>query len=387
MRFQVFTYRQRKFIVKPGSSMPKRYHAIENLFLLSMLFIFALLGLYNYQVYGQTTERHTSDLWGTKGELWSPTSRLPDYSFAGYHAGEKAIPNTAVVANVRDFGAVPNDSGDDSQAFNKAIASISNGAILVPAGKYVINRPVVINKPNIVLLGENRDETILLAGHVPGNCARSNQGSPNCAPYGGIAMLEIRGKVNGSKLSDVSADAKRGDHTLQLLSAASLKAGQIVRLRMKNPRDNSLGCYLYADAGCLNAERQQWYGGNIVDWKVKIESISGDSVTLERPLRTDIRTAWAPEIWSYSPTVQESGIENLTIQFPGAQYAGHNKEEGFYGIFILHAFNSWVRDVTIVDADRGVEISGVSNTISGVIFKTRHRTPILTDDVYVTGHY
>jgi hypothetical protein len=27
----------------------------------------------------------TSALWGTNGELWRATSRLPDFSFAGYH--------------------------------------------------------------------------------------------------------------------------------------------------------------------------------------------------------------------------------------------------------------------------------------------------------------
>src|SRR5262249_11627981 len=73
--------------------------------------------------------------------------------------------------------------------------------------------------------------------------------------------------------------------------------------------------------------------------------------------------------------------------FPGDRYAGHNNEQGFYGIFMLHAFNSWVCNVTIVDADRGVEVEGVNNTISGVILKTKLRTPIYTDNVYATGHY
>ena len=35
----------------------------------------------------------TSDLWGANGEHWTPQSRLPDFSFAGYHCGEAPIPN------------------------------------------------------------------------------------------------------------------------------------------------------------------------------------------------------------------------------------------------------------------------------------------------------
>src|SRR6202043_4033415 len=34
-----------------------------------------------------------SALWGVKGEKWKPEERLPDFSYAGYHAGEAAIPN------------------------------------------------------------------------------------------------------------------------------------------------------------------------------------------------------------------------------------------------------------------------------------------------------
>jgi hypothetical protein len=43
--------------------------------------------------------------------------------------------------------------------------------------------------------------------------------------------------------------------------------------------------------------------------------------------------------------------------------------------------------VTLVDADRGVEVEAVNNTISGITLKTSLRKPILTDNVHATGHY
>jgi hypothetical protein len=156
---------------------------------------------------------------------------------------------------------------------------------------------------------------------------------------------------------------------------------------MRNPADNSLGCHIYADAGCLNPERQQWFAGNIVDWAVQVENIEGNKVTLVRPLRLDVRTHWSPEMWSFDPSVQDSGIENLTIQFSGEPYAGHNKEQGHYALLIRDAYNCWIRDITIVDADRAVEVTGGSNTISGVTLGTRGRSPMLTDGVRATGHY
>ena len=44
---------------------------------------------------------NASDLWGSEGERWTPRSRLPDFSFAGYHAGEKPIPDVAVKSSIK----------------------------------------------------------------------------------------------------------------------------------------------------------------------------------------------------------------------------------------------------------------------------------------------
>ena len=50
----------------------------------------------------------TSELWGTNGELWNPGGRLPDFSYAGYHCGEAAIPHVATGINVTiDMTRVP----------------------------------------------------------------------------------------------------------------------------------------------------------------------------------------------------------------------------------------------------------------------------------------
>ncbi|MGZ8920969.1 MAG: hypothetical protein ACXW3L_08290, partial [Limisphaerales bacterium] len=35
------------------------------------------------------TPAEHSELWGAAGEKWDARSRLPDFSFAGYHRGEK----------------------------------------------------------------------------------------------------------------------------------------------------------------------------------------------------------------------------------------------------------------------------------------------------------
>ena len=69
-------------------------------------------------------------------------NNLPDFSYAGYACGEKPIPDAPQVAVATDFGAVPNDEGDDTAALQKAIDAVAakgGGALLIPAGRYYIN--------------------------------------------------------------------------------------------------------------------------------------------------------------------------------------------------------------------------------------------------------
>ena len=82
----------------------------------------------------EPTNAPTSALWGQEGELWTPQSRLPDFSFAGYHSGNDPIPDVPVKANVKNFGAVGDGEADDSQAFLSAIASFPMGRSSFPLG-------------------------------------------------------------------------------------------------------------------------------------------------------------------------------------------------------------------------------------------------------------
>ena len=68
------------------------------------------------------TAAETSELWGKNGEKWRPQSRLPDFSYAGYHCGEAPLPNLPRGVSVKDFGARGDGVADDSQAFLDALA-------------------------------------------------------------------------------------------------------------------------------------------------------------------------------------------------------------------------------------------------------------------------
>lgn len=104
-----------------------------------------------------------SELWGEQGELWNPEdSRLKNFTNVGYKQGDVPIPNWPVGVNVLDFGAIPDDGKDDSQAFIDAIAACpDNHAVAVPNGRYRITQQIRVGRDNFVLRGEDLYKTVL----------------------------------------------------------------------------------------------------------------------------------------------------------------------------------------------------------------------------------
>ena len=117
-----------------------------------------------------------SALWGRNGEAWTPQSRLPDFSWAGYHCGDCALPTLPPGVNVKSFGAKGDGVTDDSEAFLKALVTVKSGAIEVPPGRYRLTKILEIRRPGIVLRGAGPDKSVLFF-HVPLNDIRPDWGA------------------------------------------------------------------------------------------------------------------------------------------------------------------------------------------------------------------
>ena len=165
--------------------------------------------------------------------------------------------------------------------------------------------------------------------------------------------MDIRGRSKDRPLAKVAAPAKRGDRRLVLSRARRVKPGQMVRLLMNN--DASLGKHIHAGK---SAGTDTFKKKHFVDWVARVVSVRGKTVTLDRPLRMDVRAEWDPKLFIFKPTVSEVGIEDLSFEFPGVPKKGHLQEEGFNAIFLRGAVNSWVRNVHIVDADNAINVRG-----------------------------
>jgi len=294
---------------------------------------------------------HTSSLWGKSGEQWTAASRLPDFSHAGYREGKTPIPDFPVRVSVKYFGATGDGKTDDTQAFLDAIASAPHGAVFIPAGRYVITQLLKIDKSQLVLRGEGCDKTILyfpksltdVVGegktHAPGN---------SWSWSGGFITFE--GWDVGEKITSVTAPARRGSSTLTVASATNLKKGQYIRVLLWNT-NGTLGQHLN---GGQKEAAKDLMDKKLIDFCSRIKSIHGHTVTLERPLRTDIRLEWKPLIYAHSPSVEDVGIEDVTLEFPAIPYSGHHVEPGFNAIEFSGLSYGWARRLKIVNADSGI---------------------------------
>ncbi len=334
-----------------------------------------------------------SALWGEEGERWTPQSRLPDFSFAGYRRGEAPLPTPPATHNVRDFGAIGDGKHDDSDAFLRALLEISEGVILIPEGRYVITKMLVINKPNVVFLGAGVDRTELYFP-VPLNKIKPNWGATtsgrrtsNYSWSGGF--LTIRGNYQSSPLTRITEPARRGAKMVTVDNTSELSAGQEIEIRMQDNQDNRLAHYLYS--GDPRTSLAKLNGRVSASLVTRITGIRGNVVSLDRPLRFDVRKAWKPTINRFEPTVTDSGIEAMRIAFPNTPYIGHFSELGYNAFAFQGAVHCWIRNVRIHNADSGGFISGTFNTLDGVTYTSertsdRHRKSTGHHGVILGGH-
>ncbi len=297
----------------------------------------------------------TSALWGTRGERFRVGGALTDWSYAGYMAGEAAIPAASDLRPTHDLArylrggdaASGGDPGDHdfSRAMDAALADMNDGDVLrVPAGTYTVRRQVEITK-RVVILGAG-------SGRVTLNVPRG-------------AAMTVRGGAlfsDATRLTTVrDTGAKRGTNVIRLASTSGVRAGEWYGLTMGPPpaggarfRDMNLGL----DPGCEDAGFCNRNPRAFVHISRVAEVRGGGEVVLERPLPWDLFDAHGPkEFHAWRPRLQGVGIHGMSFVMQSARYRGHFQETGYDALELTGVANSWVRDVRVVDADFGIVVT------------------------------
>lgn len=101
----------------------------------------------------ETTKLTAADVVGPDGIVY------PDWRYAGIPGG---IPNVKTAALLEEFGGKANDQVDDSAALERGAEEIGKrggGALLLNEGTYILHRPIIIRRDNVVIRGAGDTKT------------------------------------------------------------------------------------------------------------------------------------------------------------------------------------------------------------------------------------
>ncbi len=296
------------------------------------------------------------------------TSIIPDFSYAGYHYGEKAVPKVkAQIFDVTDFGAVANDDKSDREAFIKAIAAATKnngGIIYFPKGRFHLrdkndqNQSIVISSSNIVLRGEGvgKNGTELFMEYAnPTTDPKKMWGSPS--------LIHFKASGSKSKITDVVADAKQGSFSVEVATVGGMKVGQWVCLEVRN-NDRE---FIAEELKPYHVE-ERWTdltkkGNNIYEYHL-ITAIEGNTITFKAPLMRGVEKKWGWAIYQF-PHLEEVGVENIAFHGNFQEEFVHHKDDihdgGWSILSMTNLVNSWLTNCTFTNVSNAATIGNSAN--------------------------
>jgi hypothetical protein len=334
---------------------------------------------------------------------------LPDFSFAGYHFGEKQIPsNFDHTLNIIDFGAIANDNLDDTPAFiktlNKAEELDGYVEIKIPSGTFELNQIIYISRSKTVIKGEGsgKEATIIhiqrplrfvenppeleeLREYLVSQDKRQREPEygidilfSQYAWSGGYFWVGKKGarvkpylsKYNQPLNTVANAiSGKQGSFAIVVDNPTKLSKGSTYKFGWFN-KDGKEGSFLkhMYDGQDVKIGSHHWTNPEspLVNQKVLITDIIGDTVFIKDPLLHDVKEEWYCSFneWEH---IEEVGIENLAFEFEIYPDMPHHIEEGNNAIYLTSLMNGWVSNVRFKNADSGVLTEDISNvTISNI---------------------
>jgi hypothetical protein len=328
-----------------------------------------------------------------ESQSWTPAildsqAYLADYSYAGYEWGEKPLPDLTPTLDVTEFGAIPNDNKDDTDAMRAAIKAAESqkgmAVLHIPAGKFIVNDVLYIERSNFVLQGEGSgpDGTVIEVSrplrdmHVPwstkwlkayyflfGKRARGGKLFSAFSWTGGVFWIRAPHKAHPKDLDVQIVDGTQAQHIIHVSNTTGLHAGDVVTIQWFNHegKRGSLLKEIYGDYNLAMGRRLYgWFWNPVLTQPVTIVRVEKNQLVIKEPLLHDVRAQWTPKL--VRPTyLKQVGIENLRIEFPRTQYAGHHLEEGYNGIYFTDTMHSWIRNVSIHNSDSAILSHGCKN--------------------------
>lgn len=265
-------------------------------------------------------------------------NRIPDFSFAGYMAGEEPIPHIPVKV------VVPAMKSDATRRIQAAIDYVSSlpsdekgfrGVVLLQRGTYFVNGSINIKTSGVILRGSGMDEkgTILVGAGKTRETLIKVTGIADRQESSLVKLADIYHPVNTRELT------VNGKH--------SLKAGQ--KIIVHRPSTQAWIKTLGTDHFGGGITSLGWKPGDRdLEWDRTITLVNGNKITIDAP----ITTALDPEFgggtvsaYTWVGRISKSGVENIFLK---SEYDFQNKKDEdhrWMAITLDNITDAWVRQV------------------------------------------
>ncbi|MZD07762.1 hypothetical protein GTW43_22150 [Streptomyces sp. SID5785] len=320
--------------------------------------------------------------------------QIPYVGRAGYRAGRRTFERPRRVLRAEDFGAVADGTTDSAPAINRALAaagSAGGATVLLGAGTYRIDDLIHIGHDDVVLQGAGSARTTLHATRsltdIIGPYGSRYGGTKSSWSWaGGLIWLcpdarfrsltdairarnwPFEGWTGNARdawdtLTTVAA-APRGSWTITVADPSALGAGDLVLLRLADDAGHTL--LEHMAGGGPGPEAYVWDDKTKLtsyvpyEWPVRIASVRGDRVTLERPLPLDVRPEWDPRLTTHVRALTGAGVQGLTLDVVETPQAPHLLDKGYNGVTLQCTYDCFVDDVTVHNVDNGFGLVAAS---------------------------
>ncbi|HKZ68189.1 MAG TPA: DUF6298 domain-containing protein [Chitinophagaceae bacterium] len=293
--------------------------------------------------FAQKVEKPLPPLSAVKGKLqYVPDSlgnRVPDFSYCGYKAGEKIIPDAGIKV------VVPVSEGDATLRIQSAIDYVSRlpinenglrGAVLLQKGIYKVEGSLQINTSGVVLRGSgmsNDQTTIIGAGKDRATLIR-------------IVGKNDRNVVTSLNITDDYIPVN--SNTIHIAGANNFKPGDNIIITRPSTKE------------WIEALGTDHFGGGItslgwkpgqrnIEWVRTITVVNGNAITFDAPLTTALDKKYGGGTiasFTWPGRITNCGVENLQLI---SEYDTNNEKDEdhrWMAITINNATDTWVRQVS-----------------------------------------
>ncbi len=268
-------------------------------------------------------------------------NRIPDFSFAGYHQGEREIPRVAEVERVSP------GAGDDTARIQAALDRVAarplsadglRGAVALAPGLYEIAGTLYVRASGVVLRG---------AGSGADPATSTILRAPGDTPHQRDVIVLGPGDVNLRRLlvapshNVTTARVVVNQTAIDLDDATGLSAGDAVMLTRP-----STSAWIAALGG--GGGSSPWNPGEVDTAYLRhITAISGRRVTLDVPVYDTLDRTVSQSVVArvdMRRVAREVGVESLRVDIQTA--GGADENHALNAVSVSGTRDAWVRDVT-----------------------------------------